>query len=572
MKKAFLILVWVFLSLSAGFALEGAGSAFYPFARSLAEKYHLPAYRYSLPWNRERMNLFFEQADSRKEDFTSREKTLLERYRSAIFGKGGIVHVETPRGAFSLTLQGRGGYLSGEAVGGTSEELDYLLYTGGIRARGTLGALDMGLSFNDETIRGDLESLLAQKTRAYYDETGQWREETVTLLDLFVKNRGWGWTNLNDDASELYFDRADALLAFQQPGFSVTAAKESNAWGPGDRERLFLSPHATSYNQVRLVFDWGPVSLVSVTAGLQSGEKEAESLIEDPGADPKESYRKKYLAAHRLEFNIAGRHHIAFQEGVIYADKGVQLGYAIPFNFFWSEQHYEGDRDNVVMGADGHFSVTDRLVFFGEVLLDDLSVRKLRDFRRTKSAYTLGTRFYPSFWEDSLFSLTYTRINPLVYTHRYNIDNYTHYSSLLGSAMGPNSDDFRASLVWGLSASCDVGMDLFFTRAGENYIDEGLRYINVGGDVERPDLLSSDVPREYAFLGGVRKETRGITVSAHAFFLTGGRGLLRSRLTLDGGVTLQETRFRRPGDLGEALYGEGSSTKAYLMIGVNYGY
>ena len=572
MKKIHLLLVWLLVSLCTVYALEGAGSSFYPFARSLAEKYHLTAYRYALPWNRERMLLFFEQADSRKADFSPRESALLERYRKAVFGEEGVVHVKTARGDISLTLQGRAGYVSGEEICGTSSALDYLLYTGGVRARGSLGAVDFGLSFNDETMRGNLEELLREKSIAYYDETGQWREETVTFLDLFVKNRGWGWTNLNDDASELYFDRADALIAFQQRGFSVAASKEANAWGPGEREHLFLSSHATSYNQVRLAFDWGPVSLVSFTGGLHSGEKEAESLISDPGADPKDRYRQKYIAAHRLEFNIAGRHHIAFQEGVIYADKGVQLGYAIPFNFFWSEQHYEGDRDNVIMGADGHLTVTEGLILYGEVLLDDLSVRKLTDFRRTKSAYTLGARFYPSFWEDSRFSLAYTRINPLVYTHRYNIDNYTHYNTILGNALGPNSDDFRVSLMWGFSAAFDAGVNLFFTRSGENYIDGELQYINVGGDVERPDLLSSDVPREYAFLGGLRKETMGVTVSVNGLFHAEGRALHGSRVTMEGGVTLMDCRYRRPGDMGEPLSGEGSSVKAFFMVGINYGY
>ena len=579
MKKLVPVLMWVLFSMGVSHALEGVDSSFYPFARSLAEKYHLPAYRYALPWSRERTALFIRQAESCRDSFSAREKVLLERYRETVLPpeddgvRRGIVHVRSGKGQAVLTLQGRGGYISGERIEGTSSTLDYILYTGGVRAEASLGAFDMGLSFNDETIHGDMTDLLREQTKSYYDETGQWREETVSFLDLFVKNRGWGWTNLNDDASELYFDRADAYLAFQQEGFSVTAAKGANVWGPGDSHRLFLSSHATSYNQVRLIFDWGPLSLVSVTAGLRSGEKEAESLIEDPGADPKDRYRQKYLAAHRLEFSIAGRHHIAFQEGVIYADKGVQLGYAIPFNFFWSEQHYEGDRDNVIMGADGHLTVTDRLILYGEVLLDDLSVRKLRDFRRTKSAYTLGARIYPPFPEDALFSFGYTRINPLVYTHRYNIDNYTHFGSLLGSSLGPNSDDFRASLFLGLSAAVDVGLHAFFTRSGENYIDEGRHYINVGGDVERPDLLSTDVPRDYAFLGGVRKEILGVSFSVKGLFWTGGETFFpQSRVTVEGGLTFKEARYRRPGDLGEPLYGEGASTEAFVMVGINYGY
>lgn len=577
MKRALFLLLGIFLVISTACSLEGAGSPFYAFARSLAEKYHLPAYRYALPWSRERTALFIRQAESCRDSFSSRERVLLERYKDAIFSpeedgvRRGIVHVRSGEGQAILTFQGRGGYITGERIEGTSSKLDYILYTGGIRAKASLGAFDMSLSFNDETMHGDLGDLLQEETRSYYDETGQWREERVSYLDFFVKNRGWGWVNLNDDASELYFDRADAILSFQGGGFSAAAAKGVNVWGPGEDHRLFLSSHATSYTHVRLTFDWGPLSLVSFTAGLRSGEKEEESLIQEPGADPKDRFRRKYLAAHRLELDFGGRHHIAFQEGVIYADKGVQLGYAIPFNFFWSEQHYEGDRDNVIMGADGHITVSDRIIIYGEILLDDLSVRKLQDFRRTKSAYTLGSRFYPLFWEDSLVSLAYTRINPLVYTHRYNIDNHTHYSSLLGSALGPNSDDFRVSLEWGLSEVFDAKMEAFFTRSGENYIDEGLNYINVGGDVERPDLLSSDVPRDYAFLGGVREETRGIAFSVKGFFQAGGKTLPRSRIILEGGVTFETCRYQRPGDLGEPLSGEGASTKAFLMVGINYG-
>jgi len=576
MKKGFMIFFIGVLTPLLLFSLEGTDSSFYPFARELAEKYHIKSYRFAHPWSRQRIKLFIEEGREKEELFTPTERELFDQYAARLFSGGkrafdrGLVNISIPEGGLSLSFQGRGGYISGEKIEGTPHHLDYLLYTGGIRIKGASGHFDFGLSFNDETMHGDLDILKENMTRSFYDETGEWVTEQRTVKDLFLNNRGWGWTNLNEDASELYFDRADTYVSYTIPGISVTAGKQTNAWGPGESGSLFLSSHATSYNQVRFVFDWGPLSLVSLTGGLRSHEK--EEMIVEPGADPKDRYRKKYLAAHRLEYAIGGKHHLAFQEGVIYADKAVQLGYALPFNFFWSEQHYEGDRDNVIMGMDGRVTVMAGLVLHGEILLDDLSVKKLSDFRRTKSAYTVGMRYYPHFFDNAFFSVLYTRINPLVYTHRYNIDNYTHYGSLLGHVLGPNSDDLRARVSlrpapgWSLTAS------VFRIRFGLNYINDSMIYVNVGGDVQRPDLLSSDVPEEYAFLGGAKKELQGIEASVEKIIMKKNVKIPFYEISAKGGMKFEHCTYHRPDDLGENLYGEGSSFSAFVIIGVNYGY
>jgi hypothetical protein len=195
-------------------------------------------------------------------------------------------------------------------------------------------------------------------------------------------------------------------------------------------------------------------------------------------------YAEKYLAAHRLQLNAGKRLQIGIYEAIVYGERAFDFDYLNPMMFLRSAEHYADDRDNALMGLDFKWRPLRGVITHGELLIDDVSTTKLGEgFYGNKLGYQGGAEWVdPAGWKDARFVCEYTRIEPYVYSHKFAINSYQQYGSVLGASTGPNSDVLTAALSWTISRPVEVEVWSQMRRHGANPASGR----NVGGDANRP--------------------------------------------------------------------------------------
>jgi len=277
----------------------------------------------------------------------------------------------------------------------------------------------------------------------------------------------------------IYHDETVAYLKFGFNHIQLTYGKFSNFWGPGRTGSLILTDYATSYDQFKLEIIFTKFKFTSLYAFLIDYEDYDRDALQ----------KKKYLAAHRLEFVPWRWLSLGLSESVIFNGRSFEPAYLNPIMFFRSAEHYLGSPDNMIMGLDFKCTVLKNFKFYGELLIDDITTTKLgTNWYGNKLGYTAG-----AFWVDPLkfqntdVRIEYTRIRPFVYSHE-NALSYKHYDSFLGHRIGPNSDDLYIELNYRFSKYARLTVFSEFWRHGANTADK-----NFGGDVDRPHISGDDL-------------------------------------------------------------------------------
>ena len=277
----------------------------------------------------------------------------------------------------------------------------------------------------------------------------------------------------------IYHDETVAYLKLGFKYIQLTYGKFSNYWGNGRTGSLILSDYATSYDQLKLEFIFKKFKFTSLYAHLIDYEEHDQDILQ----------KKKYLAAHRLEFLPWIWLSLGLSETVIFKGRSFEPAYLNPVMFLRSAEHYLGSPDNMMMGLDFKYTALKNFKFYGELLIDDITTTKLgTDWYGNKLGYSAG-----AFWIDPFriqntdVRIEYTRIRPFVYSHENSI-SYKHYDSFLGHRIGPNSDDLYFEINYRFSKFAKLILFSEFWRHGANFGDK-----NVGGDVELPHISGDDL-------------------------------------------------------------------------------
>jgi len=326
-------------------------------------------------------------------------------------------------------------------------------------------------------------------------DTREWGTRSYPAGNTTVERYGF----VQGNGRQIYHDETIAYLLYQKKYARLQFGKDVNVWGPGRRGQLFLSDWATSYDQFKIQLALPRVKYTYLLAWLKHDTP--DYFKGDPTT--------KFFAAHRLEFSPHRNIDIGLQSGVIYRER-FEPAYLNPVMFFRSAEHYLGDTDNAVMGADVEIKAIKNVKLYGELFLDDLTTGKLgTGFYGNKYAYTLGG-FYAGMFglKDLDLRVEYSRVRPFVYSHKDTVNSYAHFSTALGHWMGANSEllsaslDYRLSRRWLLTASYER------YRFGSNTPAQ-----NVGRGLFRPRNVLVD-GEYFDTLDGVLHSTQ--TISARA--------------------------------------------------------
>jgi len=300
------------------------------------------------------------------------------------------------------------------------------------------------------------------------------------------------------------FREATAQVVVGTPWFDVAMGKDFESWGPSFTGSLFLSDNAPSFPFVKLRARYGRVKFVHLMGFLRSGLVDTARTLWDNG-HLRTFERRKYLSAHRVEVGITSRVTVGAQEMLIYGDRGVEFAYAIPATFLFATQTFLGDKDNTALGLDVDANVGRGLKLYGALFLDDLSKFEGPGAFSNKFAAQAGFLWVdPGGWRDTEVRGEFTRVEPWVYTHLFNINRYQHHGMLLGHPLGPNSDGVYGEVVHRVTGALSLSLSASRERHGTNPVGPDGTVVNVGGDPDLGQRPGDDV-RSKRFLAGVRE-------------------------------------------------------------------
>jgi hypothetical protein len=376
--------------------------------------------------------------------------------------------------AASLFIDGFGFYsyrtAKGDSVGSPFISLGQL----GLRVRGTLyDRLGFYLQVsNGERFAGD---------------------PNFGMLDYQLK------ANTKFQSGGKYFDFTTGYLDYDVDWLRLTIGREQLLWGMGYGDRLILSSNT-------LPFDYGKIDLQykSLHYSFFSGSLTGKDTLGN-------QYSSKYIAAHRLEFDLFSRVRLGLSEMILYSNRPINFAYLNPLIFLASADRTAdpSNVNNALIGIDFEVLPIKDLRVTATLLIDDLNFETLKyvgeDVRGNdnKFGWQGGVTWTDAFGFPNL-SLTgeYTRINPFVYSHRSIANSYSHLDLPLGPLLQPNSDEWLLGFDLDLTYRLSVNGQIRFQRTGENILDsQGFMIYNAGSDILRGD---GDGVHPNVFLEGQR--------------------------------------------------------------------
>ncbi|MCU0454075.1 MAG: capsule assembly Wzi family protein [Bacteroidetes bacterium] len=251
------------------------------------------------------------------------------------------------------------------------------------------------------------------------------------------------------------YDFTDVELTYETGGMTFALEKIPMWWSTGRRGSLMLSPKAPAAPQIRfraelaewLDFTYVHAELSSlVLDSLRSYHTFTSSLADYI----RPVYRSKYMAAHVMEASVTDWLDVSFGESIVYSDRTPQLIYLIPVMFFKSGEHYNKDTDN----SQFFFSVDVNpglgLNLYGSLFIDEIATSEIfnPDKVRNQLGYTLGIQSFDLLVANTELMIEYSRLNPWVYSHRFQAATFQNAGYDMGHWIGQNADLLSLEVVY----------------------------------------------------------------------------------------------------------------------------
>ena len=317
-----------------------------------------------------------------------------------------------------------------------------------------------------------------------------------------ISREGLGF--VNGYGTHIWHDETNAYLMGGVPYLQVMLGKDWNVWGPGYRGSLALSGNATSYDQIKLQSRVWRLKFTWLLGFLRTFPRITR---QDGNTNPKN------IVAHRIELDVAKWLDIGLYEMVVFGNRQFEFAYLNPINFYRSAEHFVSDDDNASMGFDFEMLAIPSVKLYGELLIDDLNTGKSKNYFGNKLAMLAGGLWVDAFRLPNLDArLEYARTRPYIYTHRNDINKFTHFNTGMGHWIGPNADNLYARVQYRFSKSLYLAGTFEYYRHGDNEPDR-----NVGGSLDEPRTgQDSEIAK---FLDGIveKRTTIGLEMSYEIF-------------------------------------------------------
>jgi len=224
--------------------------------------------------------------------------------------------------------------------------------------------------------------------------------------------------------------RANKYIRFQ-------AGYDRHFIGDGYRS-LFLSEFAGNRLFVKINTQFWKIRYQNLFMELQAGAADNSTNNLVP---------RKYAAMHHLSMNITPWLNMGLFESVIFGRKDrFEFGYLNPVIFLRSVEGNLGSRDNAVIGADFKINLLKRGQVYGQLLLDEFNLSKMREqsgWWGNKTGLQLGVKYVDVASIKNLdMQAEWNRVRPFTYSHFDSVSSYSHYNQPLAHPLGANFNEY----------------------------------------------------------------------------------------------------------------------------------
>ena len=227
------------------------------------------------------------------------------------------------------------------------------------------------------------------------------------------------------------------------------------------------------------------------------------TLEADPTIETKNS-PQRWVAYHELTVQPFPFLSFSGYEMINYSNRGAELAYLNPVNRYAFGEWELQDQDNGWFGATMTVRPIKGVEFATELSMDDLGEKSDIFSKKIYPATSRFGRRYSLHWASPwplVFWTEYTRLDPFLYSHPYDLNAHTDKGIALGSQVGPNADrmEFGAEL-WGKGRTF-FKLSLSQNRQGLNSYDENGNLLFLAG-ANPNDGRDELVNKSYLFLDG----------------------------------------------------------------------
>lgn len=285
----------------------------------------------------------------------------------------------------------------------------------------------------------------------------------------------------NESPEQTFFDDNEGHFSLDFDWINLKLGRDRLLLGYGEN-KVLLSDNGPKFDYLQLQFNYGIFSFFSFHGKMLGQSSYAGDTITG-GANV---IKEKYMAYHRLGFNLSDNFTFGAGEIIIYGDRAMEFSYLNPFNFYKSVEHNNRDRDNAMIFFDLENRSIKGLILFATILLDDINYGKLgTGWYGNQTLWDVGFSSYNLYAIIPIdFHFEYTRVEPYVFTHRLPNNNFTNFGYGLSSVLAPNSELFFSKINYRLSHRFEASFSFSYTLHGANYLDaQGNIIKNVGGDI-----------------------------------------------------------------------------------------
>ena len=313
-----------------------------------------------------------------------------------------------------------------------------------------------------------------------------------------------------EDTSGVDYLMAEGYIAVDllKDHIGVQFGHGQNFIGDGHRS-LFLSDNSTNYLYLKVNTRIWKIHYQNIFAELIQNYGESQRAFDL-------ALPKKYMAAHYLSINLLKNLNIGLFESAIFSRGGqFDLQYLNPLILYRSVEQAVGSPDNIVLGLSWKWNFLQRFSFYGQFLLDELSVGDLvrlgGSWWGNKFAFQAGLKYINAFKIDQLdLQVEYNMARPYTYTFRDSTANYTHYNQALAHPLGANFHELIGIASYQLAPGMFVrgqinyayyGRDSLGSNWGSNpsisYLSRARELGNVIGQGVTTQLLMAQLRWEY---------------------------------------------------------------------------
>ena len=198
---------------------------------------------------------------------------------------------------------------------------------------------------------------------------------------------------------------------------------------------------------------------------------------------------KKYMAAHYLDFKPNPHLSIGLFESVIFnrPNNQFELQYLNPVILYRTIESAIGSPDNVLLGFNARVDLWHHVSFYGQFMLDDISVANILDGNSgwwgNKFGHQLGVKYVNVLNIDQLdIQIEWNQVRPFTYSHYDTVANFSHYNQALAHPLGANFNEWIVSASYAFGPKLHFKSSLFFMNKGEDFDT-----VSYGGNILLPN-------------------------------------------------------------------------------------